>query len=94
MKKENMVKIIKVIQEEGETPKFLMAIEPKVMPLLIEAGITALLNQGALEFISMTQEQFKEHKDKETDPEENAKQEAEMWGEFLKNAASKDLPQA
>jgi single-stranded DNA-specific DHH superfamily exonuclease len=62
---------------------------PKHVPYILEAGVNALLQLGAIELQQMTKEQYMENTE-----EEKKAEEAEVWNEFLQNAPVKDLPQA
>lgn len=86
-----MIKITKIVQSDEHGVEFSIAIPPEYLSLIIQAGINSLIMSGGAQFIEMTREEFEKNPPKSE--EQISKDEAEMWGNFLKEANPKDLPQ-
>ena len=91
-----MLKIIRIQKAtEGDyegKPEFVLHIPPEYMAVIIQAGMNALVNLGAVQFIQMTEAEFSAHP--VTPTQKMSPAEEQMWKDFLQSAPSKDLPQA
>jgi len=87
-----MIKITKITQSTETGVEFTIAIPPEYLSMIIEAGINALIFQGAAQFIEMSRQEFDANPPK---PEkEMSEQEQQMWSNYLGKVDPKDLPQS
>lgn len=90
-----MIKITRIQRNnEDGSIEFGTHIPIEVMPVIISAGISALVAAGAVVMQNMSEEEFTEQQKTLSDGSVISEEEMKMWGEFMQAAKPGDLPNA